>query len=184
MEQKRKFSLLSKILGVFAVLFVIFILIKILVPLGSATIQIKATENSINKASTGGYLDAEFPIKSGKITHITRVDMPESGFIAVYRPYQSYIDGKPIDTKLLGTSVLLPKGIKENFDILLSEDVVGCTALTVQLFKDVNGDGKIDFSAQGAGGEEKVNMEAWIPNPNDRYPGSSVMQNLNVNCGR
>ena len=102
--------------------------------------EIKTTRNSLSQVFAGSYLDVEAPAKLGKKIHINAVDMPEPGFIVIDRYGRNTSDGQEAH-KFFGSSLLLPKGKKENFDILLSEEV-GCTTLDATLYRDLNGDGK------------------------------------------
>ena len=181
MEQQKKFLTPWKILGIIFVLVLLWFIIKIFLPLGGAVVEIERTGNSLNRSSAGRFLDVEAPAKPGKIIHINSVDMPEPGFIVIYRPDRYTNNGQEAQ-KFFGSSALLPKGVKENFDISLTEEV-RCTNLFARLYRDLNNDGTFDIYTEGEGAKTNMNGEAWIPNPSSTIPSpTTVFQSFDVRC--
>ena len=181
MEQQKKFLTPWKIFGAIFVLALLLFIIKILLPLGGAVVEIETTRNTLSRSAAGSYLDVEAPAKFGKIIHINSVDMPEPGFIVIYRPDQYTNNGQEAQ-KFFGSSSLLPKGKKENFDISLMEEVK-CTNLIARLYRDLNKDGRFDISTEGEGSKANMNGEAWIPNPTSTIPPpTTIFQTFDVKC--
>lgn len=181
MEQQKKFLTPWKIFGIIFALILLWFIIKIILPLGETVVQLETTRNTLSRSAAGAYLDVEAPAKLGKSIHINSVDMPEPGFIVIYRQ-DRYTNNGHETYKVFGSSPLLPKGKKEGFDILLTEEVK-CTNLTARLYRDLNNNGKFDLLTEGEEAPTNRNGEARIPDPTSTVaPSTTILQTFDVKC--
>ncbi|MDO8572231.1 MAG: hypothetical protein Q7S11_00505 [bacterium] len=171
---------LWKIFIIVFILLLLWFVIKVLFPLGGAVVEIESTRDTLNRSFAGRFLDIEAPAQPGKVIHVNHVNMPEPGFIVIYRS-AGYTNNGQEPEKFFGSSVLLTKGIKQDFDISLIEEIK-CTRLTARLHKDINKDGVFDFSTEGEYGKANMNGETRILNPDLKSQPSSIFQNFDVKC--
>ena len=160
---------------------IIVIFIKVLLPLFVVANGIASTERNL-RTMNDEFISIKEPAEIGMSIHVNSVNMPEAGFIAVYRDDLTVMRVNNTQAnqtaKFFGSSKFLPKGRTDNLNLDFTDEI-NCERIMIGFYKDLDNDGTFTEEEYHKSNQNGV---GWILDP--RFPQSSmrIIKRVDVEC--